>query len=304
MLYDIIIIGAGPAGITSAIYAARKGMKILVVCKELEFGGRVINNIQVKNYPGFQEIAGFDLVNKFKEHLKEIEFDLEEEEVKSLTIEKNSFSIKTSLKILKGRTIIIATGSEPKSLNIEGEEKYKNKGVSYCATCDATLFFDRDVAVVGGGFSAAYTILQMAGIARKVYAINSFIKFAIDSNLLRKIQSLRNVVVFNNSNLLEIEGNDVVKKIRFLHNDVEKNKEVEGVFINIGNTPQSDLVKNIVKTNEKSEIIVDAKNRTSVEGIFAAGDCTNSPFKQIIIAAGEGAVAALGAFEYISNLIS
>ncbi|MGZ8891069.1 MAG: NAD(P)/FAD-dependent oxidoreductase [Nitrososphaeraceae archaeon] len=303
MLYDVIIIGAGPAGITSAIYAARKGMKVIITCKELEFGGKVINNILVKNYPGIKEITGFDLATRFKEHLKEIEFALEEDEVKNITVKKNTFNIKTSLKILKGKTIIIATGSEPKSLNIEGEEKYKNKGVSYCATCDSSLFFNRVVAIIGGSYTAAYTILQMSSISRKVYAINPFNKFEIDSNLLSKIHFLGSVKIFNNSDLLAIEGNDVVKKIRFIQNNIERSIKVDGVFINVGYTPQSDLVKNIVKINEKSEIIVDSKNMTNVRGIFAAGDCTNSPYKQIIIAAAEGANAALGAFEYISNLM-
>jgi len=303
MLYDVIIIGAGPAGITSALYAARKGMKVMIISRELEFGGKVINNMLIKNYPGFKEITGFDLITRFKENLNDIDFDQEEDEVENIIVENKTFMVKTSLKTLKAKAIIMATGSKPKVLNIEGEEKYRNKGVSYCATCDSSLFFNRIVAVIGGGSSAAYTILQMSAISRKVYAINPSIDFEIDSNLLKKIHLLKNVNVFNNSNLLEIQGNDVVEKIRFIHRDTEKNLKVDGVFINIGYIPLSDLVKDIVKTNEKSEIIVDSKNMTDVSGIFAAGDCTNSLYKQIIIASGEGAIAALGAFEYISDLV-
>jgi thioredoxin-disulfide reductase len=302
MLYDVIIIGAGPAGITSAIYAARKALKVLIISRELEFGGKVINNILVKNYPGFKEITGFDLINKFKEHLNDIDFDQEEDEVKDIILENKIFNVKTSSKTIKAKAIIMATGSKPKVLNIEGEEKYTNKGVSYCATCDSSLFFKRIVAVIGGGSSAAYTILQMSSIAKKVYAINPFIDFEIDNILLQKIKSSKSVKVFNNSNLLEIKGNDIVEKIRLIQNNVEKTLKVDGVFINSGYEPVSDLIKDIVKTNEKSEIIVDSKNMTDVGGIFAAGDCTNSLYKQIIIASSGGAIAALGAFEYISNL--
>ena len=302
MLYDVIIIGAGPAGITSAIYAARKGMKVMIILRELEFGGKVINNNLVKNYPGFKEITGFDLINRFKEHLNDIDFDQEEDEVKNIILENEIFSVKTSSKTIKAKSIIMATGSKPKVLNIEGEEKYTNKGVSYCATCDSSLYFNRIVAVIGGGYAAAYTILQMSSIARKVFAINPFIDFEIDNNLLQKINSLKNVKVFNNSNLLEIHGNDIVERIRLIQNNIEKNLKVDGVFINSGYVPVSDLIKDIVKTNEKSEIIVDSKNMTDVGGIFAAGDCTNSLYKQIVIASAGGAIAALAAFEYISNL--
>ncbi len=299
MLYDLTIIGAGPAGITAAIYAARKKVSLLVIASEI--GGQVVNNLKVENYTGYQEISGPELVKRFKDHLDEFKFDFAEEEAEKVSKE-DYFNIKVKNNSYKSKAVIIATGAKPKALGISGEEEFRNRGVTYCATCDAPLFAGRDVAIIGGGNSALWAALQLTGYANKIYIINERSKLEADAKLIDRIIKSPLIEIFNGSRVTAIEGEGFVTGIRFSHKGEDKKKNVQGVFINIGNTPAIKPVEGLVKVNLKGEIEVDIKNKTNIPGLFAAGDCTNYPYKQIIVAAGQGAAAALSAYEYLGSI--
>jgi len=267
MTYELIIIGGGPAGITAAIYAARKRMKFLVITRVI--GGQLMNNAFIENYTGYQEISGGELVSKFEEHLKEFKFDLEMDEVINTSIENDIIQVKTKSRNFKSKTLIIATGASPRKLNVEGEEEFRNRGVTYCATCDGPLFLNKDVAIIGGGNSAFETAIQLIEIANKIYMI---------------------------------EGKKFVEKVEFEQKGQRKTKNVQGVFIEVGYIPQTSIFKGLIELNPMGEIITDRFKKTNRPGVFSAGDCTDIPFKQIITSAGDGAIAALSAFEFLSRI--
>ncbi|MEM2341606.1 MAG: FAD-dependent oxidoreductase [Candidatus Bathyarchaeia archaeon] len=297
-IYNLIIVGAGPAGITAAIYAARKKMNFLVVTKDI--GGQVTYPSQVENYTGFQYVTGEELAQKFHEHLKTFNFDLEMEEVKSIKPYNDLFIVKTDYAEYIGKTVIVASGRRPRELNVPGEREFKNRGVTYCATCDAPLFEGMDVAVVGGGNSGLEAVLQLMKIASKVYLIEIMPQLKADPILVEKALASDRVEVWTDTRVLEITGEKTVNGIR-----VQKGSEtillpVRGVFVEIGSIPNSEIV-NFVDKNQWGEIIVSCACETSYPGVFAAGDVTNVPEKQIIVAAGEGCKAALSAFRYLSR---
>ena len=298
--YDLIIIGAGPAGITAAIYAARKGMNFMIIAWET--GGQVVKNAIVDNYTGYQEITGAELTSKFEEHLKEFNFIFKNEEVLKIASNDGIFLVETKSEKFECRTLIIATGAVPRSLNVRGESDFANRGVTYCATCDGPLFRKKDVAVIGGGNSAFETVIQMIGIANKIYMIDTAANLSGDQILLDKIKSSPKVEIFNDTGVVAITGSKFVEKIELSQQGVKIIKKGQGVFVNIGYIPQTSLMKGLARLNPGGEIITDKNKRTSVAGIFAAGDCTDIAYKQIIIAAGEGAVASLGAFNYLSKI--
>lgn len=297
-IYDLIIVGAGPAGITAAIYAARKKLKTLVVSKDI--GGQTALSGAVENYTGYQYITGFELARKFEEHVKEFDLDFHErEEVTRIQKVDDTFRVSTDQGAYEGKAVIIASGAKPKELRIPGEKEFKNRGVTYCATCDAPLFAGRDVAVIGGGNSAMDATLQLLSIARKIYLITINPELEGDEIMKEKISQAKNVEVWTNTKTVEILGDSMVTAIRVVKRD-EGRLNVQGVFIEIGYTPNSEFI-DIVEKNELNEIKVDARCETNVLGIFAAGDVTDVPEKQIIIAAGEGSKAALAAFSYLSR---
>lgn len=300
MIYDLIIIGAGPAGITAAIYAARKKLKFLVLSKDV--GGEVAKSSIIENYTGYQEITGEELTKKFEQHLKEFEFDFKLTEVKKIEKENDIFLVKTGSEEFRSMTLIIATGTKPRQLNVKGEKEFKNRGVTYCATCDAPLFIGKDVAVIGGGNSALEATIQLISIAKKIYLIDIADELIADKVLIEKAKMSPKVEFFSNTKVLSILGNKFVEKIRIDQKGKEKELNVRGVFINIGYIPNTDLVRNLIKLNRKGEIDIDINNQTNISGIFAAGDCTNVPYKQIIIAAGEGAKASLSVGQYLNRL--
>ena len=298
MTYELIIIGAGPAGITAAIYAARKGMNFLVITQII--GGQLMNNAFIDNYTGYQEISGGELVSKFEEHLKEFKFDLETDEVINTSIKNDIIHIRTKSRNFKSKTLIIATGASPKKLNVEGEEEFRNRGVTYCATCDGPLFLNKDVAIIGGGNSAFETAIQLKEIVNKIYMIDIAEDLIGDKILIDKVRTRPKVEIFSSSNLIAIKGKKFVEKIEFEQKGKKKTKNVQGVFIEIGYIPQTSIFKELVDLNPMGEIITDRFKKTSGSGVFAAGDCTNIPFKQIITSAGDGAIAALSAFQFLS----
>jgi len=300
MIYDLIIVGAGPAGVTAAIYAARKELKFTIISPEV--GGQLLKTSIIENYPGYQEILGIDLARKFEEHFAEFKFDFHQEEVFALGKTENFFSIKSAQSEFKTKSIIWATGSKPKKLEIPREKELTAKGVTYCTTCDGPFFKNKDVVVVGGGNTALESILQLSQIAKKVYVVNLAGEFTGDKILIKKVQKLNNVETFLKTQVLEIVGENVVEGLRIQNKEGKKTLKIQGVFVNIGYTPQSFLLKKLVKITDYGEIKINAKGETSFPGIFAAGDCTNIAYKQIITSAGAGATAALSAFAYLSRL--
>lgn len=298
-IYDLVIIGAGPAGITAAVYAARKKMDSLVVTKDI--GGQASLSGDIQNYTGYQFITGPELAIKFEEHMRKFNFNIKEnEEVKELIFEKGAFLVKTDKDNYQAKTVIVASGKRSRELGVTGEREFKNKGLTYCATCDGPLFAERDVAVIGGGNSALDAVLQLTKIANKIYVINITDNLTGDGIMQEKIRADNKVSIFNNSRVKEILGDSFVQTIKIEEDKEEKVLDVQGIFVEIGLIPNSDFAPSLEK-NERKEIIVNQRNETNIPGIFAAGDVTNMPEKQIIIAAGEGAKAVLSTFRYLST---
>ena len=303
-MYDLTIIGAGPAGITAAVYAARKKLNTLVITKNI--GGWAATSSEVGNYPSYQFISGPELAKKFEEHLKSFELDLRERE-EAISIEKinNIFKVKTKKEEYESKTVIIANGRIPRELNIPGEKEFKNKGITYCATCDAPLFAGKDVAVIGGGNSALDAVIQLMKIAKKIYLINLTDKFICEEVRLEKARNSEKVEILENTETKEIIGDKFVSQMKVLKEGKEKILDVQGVFIEIGSVPTIIDVKTQdgnLKLNKGNEITVDQYCKTNIPGLFAAGDVTDVPYKQIIIAAGQGSIATLSAFDYLSKI--
>ncbi|MCX5709149.1 MAG: FAD-dependent oxidoreductase [Candidatus Omnitrophica bacterium] len=298
-MHDLIIVGAGPAGITAAVYAARKRLQVLVISKDI--GGQAAWSGDIENYTGYQFITGPDLTAKFVEHMRQYNIALKENEaVTGIKKIQDVITITTDKGSYECRSLIIASGKRTRDLNVPGEKEYKNRGLTYCATCDGPLFAGKDVAVIGGGNSALDAALQLVNIASKVYIINNVSSLAGDAIMREKLETNPKVTVLNNSQIKAVLGEKFVKSIRVLTPEDEKEFLVQGVFVEIGLIPNSEFAAGLDK-NKTGEIKVDSRNETSIPGIFASGDVTDVPEKQIIIAAGEGSKAALNVFRYLSQ---
>jgi alkyl hydroperoxide reductase subunit F len=299
-MLDLVILGAGPAGITAAVYASRKKMDFLVITKDI--GGQTAWSGDIENYTGYQFISGPDLVSKFEEHMQQYDIALKEnEEVVEVKKGYDTVYIRTNKGEYEAKTVIIASGKRSRELGVPGEKEFKNKGLTYCATCDGPLFSGKDVAIIGGGNSALDAALQMINIARHVYIINNRLDLTGDPIMQEKLKKNDKVTILNNSEVKVIFGDKMVTGIKIIEKGKEKDISVQGIFVEIGLIPNSGFAKDVEK-NKYGEIIVDNYNCTNISGIFAAGDVTNVPEKQIIIAAGEGAKASLSAFRYLSKL--
>lgn len=299
MLYDLIIIGAGPAGITAAVYAARKRMNFIVLTKDV--GGQAAWSGDIENYTGYQFITGPDLVNKFEEHMKKYAITVKENEPATDMIRSGDvIRVKTQKGEYEAKALIIASGKVSKELGVPGEKEFKNRGLTYCATCDGPLFSGKDVAVIGGGNSALDAALQLIKIARRIYLINITSKLGGDEVMREKVESSDKVKVLNNAQVSAILGDKMVNGIKIKMSGKEEVLAVEGIFVEVGLLPNSVFAREIEK-NEHGEIKVNCKNETNIPGIFAAGDVTDVAEKQIVIAAGEGSKAALAAFKYINR---
>jgi len=299
MIYDLIIIGAGPAGITASVYAARKGMSFLVISKDI--GGQTIVNGEIENYTGYQFITGPELASKFEGHIKKYDSKVKEgEKVLSVEKEDNLVLIKTDKDSYKSKTAIVASGTRWRELGVKGEEEFKNKGLTYCATCDGPLFAQKTVAIVGGGNSGLEAAIQLAKIAKHVYLIETMTSLKGDQILQDKLKKNKKVTILLDSRVTEVLGNKMVNGIKIKTKEQEKSLSLEGIFVEIGLVPNSDFI-NVEKSNWH-EIKINSKNETDIPGIFAAGDVSNIPEKQIIVAAGEGAKATLSAFKYLAHL--
>jgi len=297
-LYELIILGAGPAGITAAIYAARKKIDFIVLATNI--GGQVVLTSEIENYTGFQYITGEELSAKFREHLEKFGFQLIVEEAQKVEREGDNFIVKTDVETYLGKTVIVATGRIPRELKVPGEAEFKNRGVAYCATCDAPLFEGLDVAVVGGGNSGLEAVVQLTKIAKSIRLIEVSPQLKADAVLIEKAEASGKVDFLTSTRILEIVGDRTVTGIRVQRDGKESSLPVQGVFVEIGSTPNSGIV-DFVEKNQWEEIMVNSKCETSVHGLFAAGDVTDAPEKQIVVAAGEGCKAALSAFRYLTQ---
>ena len=301
--YDLIIIGAGPAGMTAGVYAARKQLRTLILTNDI--GGQTTWSSGIENYLGYTYISGAELVQKFEEHLRQFDIILEYSVVENVLQIDEGFSLHTQDgKEYKSRALIVAAGKSPRMLNIPGEKEYTGRGVTYCATCDGPLFSGQEVAVVGGGNSGLDAVVQLMKICPKVYLIEYEEQLRADEIMVNQAIASKNVEILVYTKLLEINGENFVEKIVVENRmtSAKMNIPVKGVFVEVGLSPNTGFIKNLVTLNEYDEIIVDCGGRTGIPGLFAAGDVTNVPQKQIIIAAGEGAKAALGAYSYLVRL--
>ncbi len=302
-LFDVLIIGGGPAGLNAALYTSRKVLDTMLISKNI--GGQVSDTYDIENYLGFSQIETFDLIEKFEEHVEK--FGLEKiigEEVVSLDISGKIKTVSVSNgKTYKARTIIIATGGRPRALDVPGEKDHIGRGVSYCSTCDAPFYRKKDVAVIGGGNSALEAVLDLDKVADKIYLV-SLTPLTGDKILKDKISSLSKVETFTEHETLKIIGDGTVKgvEIKSLLSEDVKRLDVDGIFVEIGLMPNSDMFVDMISTNTVKEIEIDYTCRTGIPGVFACGDVTNVPFKQVIVAAGEGAKAALAAYDFVVNI--
>ncbi|MDD5174035.1 MAG: FAD-dependent oxidoreductase [Candidatus Omnitrophica bacterium] len=298
-MYDLIIIGAGPAGITATVYAARKKMDFLVVSGDI--GGQAAWSGDIENYTGYQFITGPELALKFEDHMRKYGVMVKEpEQVLDIRKIEDKIIVKTDKGRYESRTAIIASGKRSRELSVPGEKEFKNKGLTYCATCDGPLFAGKDVAVIGGGNSALDAVLQLIKIARRIYLVNIVSHLTGDPVMIDKVHESDIVTVMNNAKVLGITGAEMVNGIKIRYDGQERIIPVEGIFVEIGLIPNSHFAPDLDK-NALGEIKVDCCNRTNIPGIFAAGDVTDLPEKQIIIAAGEGSKASLSAFKYLNQ---
>jgi len=299
--FDVLIVGGGPAGAAAAVYAARKGIRTGVASER--FGGQVLDTLGIENFISIKETEGPKFAHALEEHVRDYDVDIMNlQRAKALVPGKDLIEVQLeSGASLKSKSIIISTGARWRNINVPGEHEFKNKGVAYCPHCDGPLFKGKRVAVIGGGNSGVEAAIDLAGIVGHVTLIEYDTQLRADAVLQRKLKSLKNVDVFTNAQTTEITGDQKVNGLVYKDRATGELKkvELEGVFIQIGLVPNTDWLKGVVELTKHGEIVVDARGQTSVPGVFAAGDVTTVPFKQIIIAAGDGAKAALGAFDHL-----
>ncbi|HDX9590693.1 TPA: alkyl hydroperoxide reductase subunit F [Bacillus pseudomycoides] len=297
--YDVLVVGGGPAGASAAIYAARKGIRTGIVAER--FGGQVMDTMGIENFISVKHTEGPKLVASLEEHVKEYDIDvmnlqrakrLEKKELIEVELENGA--------VLKSKSVIISTGARWRNVGVPGEAEFKNKGVAYCPHCDGPLFTGKHVAVIGGGNSGIEAAIDLAGIVKHVTVLEFMPELKADAVLQERLYSLPNVTVLKNVQTKEITGTDKVDGISYIDRETEEvhHIELQGVFVQIGLVPNTDWLGDTVE-RVRGEIVTDKHGATNVDGVFAAGDCTNNPYKQIIISMGSGANASLGAFDYL-----
>ncbi|WP_337874311.1 alkyl hydroperoxide reductase subunit F [Exiguobacterium sp.] len=297
--YDVLVVGGGPAGASAAVYAARKGIRTGIIAER--FGGQVMDTMGIENFIGTAYTEGPKLVASLEEHVKEYGIDVMNLQ-RAKRLEKNDL-VEIELEngaVLKSKSVILSTGARWRNVNVPGEAEFKNKGVAYCPHCDGPLFEGKRVAVIGGGNSGIEAAIDLAGIVKHVTVLEFASELKADQVLQDRLHSLPNVTVITNAQTTEITGTDKVNGISYVSRETNESHhvELEGVFVQIGLVPNTDWLES-VERNNFGEIVVDRHGATNVPGVFAAGDCTNSAYKQIIISMGSGATAALGAFDYM-----
>lgn len=303
LFFDVIILGSGPAGFSAAIYAARGNVKTAILDISM-FGGQPSNYLEIENYPAFSLIGGFELMEKFEEHADK--FGVEKfpmVEIQSVNLTSEIKEIETTENIFKAKTVIIATGAQAKKLGIAGEEEFKGRGVSYCAICDGAFYKDKTVAVVGGGNAAVEEAMYLTKFAKKVYVIHRRDELRADKIVCERAKKNEKLEFILSTIPLEILGTNTVEKILLKDLKTNENKElsVDGVFPYIGFSPNVENFNGQLKQNQQGFIETDVNMQTSLDGVFAAGDVRNTPLRQVITAAADGAVAACNAVKYIET---
>ena len=304
-VYDLIVVGGGPAGLNTALYAKRKGLQVGIIARDI--GGQVMDTSSVENYLGFTSLSGEELMKKFINHVNQLDVPiLEYEELEAVNVKDNSSMREV---VLKGGqkfntySVVIATGSKPRKLGVPGEKEYAGKGVCYCAICDGPLFAGEEVIVAGGGNSAVEAAIDLAKIVKKVTIVHRS-QFRADQILIDQLSKLDNVEVKLQTQILEVQGDKFMTGVKVKDKESGEEFFVEGagLFVEIGYLPNSEIFSDLLELNERKEIVVDRHGKTSVEGIYAAGDVTDTPYKQIIMAAGDGAKCALAVNDYLNTV--
>ncbi|MCB8770295.1 alkyl hydroperoxide reductase subunit F, partial [Acinetobacter soli] len=300
--FDVLVVGAGPAGGTSAIYAARKGIRTGMIAER--FGGQVMDTMDIENFTSVQKTLGPKFATDMEAHIREYDVDIMNlQRVSKITGADQTANGLVHLELENGatvesKTVILSTGARWRKMNVPGEDEYATRGVAYCPHCDGPLFKGKKVAVIGGGNSGVEAAIDLAGIVEHVTLIEFDTKLRADQVLQDKLNSLSNATVITHALSTEVvgDGSQVTGlKYKDRGTDTEHTLELSGIFVQIGLLPNTDFLKGTVDLNVRGEIIIDERNETNVKGVFAAGDCTTVPYKQIIIATGEGAKAALSA---------
>jgi thioredoxin reductase (NADPH) len=300
-MHDLIIIGGGPAGLTAGIYAVRYGLDVVLLEKKV-LPGQIAASDLVENYTGFTAISGPELMQRFKEHAEITGVKIESADVYSVRSESDKKVVMTDSGVLEAKSVIVATGANPKKLDISGEQEFMGKGVSYCATCDAPFYKGKTVVVVGGGESALTDALILSNIAKKIYIVHRRDKLRASKILQERVSKKGNVEIIWDTIPERIEGKTGVEKVvlRNLKTEQIYDMPADGVFVYVGIRPNTDFIN--VKKNNSGFIVTNEKLETSVAGIYAAGDCRDTPIWQVVTAVADGAIAAVSAHEYIMSL--
>lgn len=301
MTYDSIIIGAGPAGVAATIYLKRANLNILVI-EEKSVGGQVLSAGLVENYPAFEKIDGILLSEKFKEHLLSAGVNIIYDSVIDIKKENNLFNITTKNNNYISKTVVVATGSKPKMLNLKGEKELLGSGISYCAYCDGSLYKGLDVAVIGGGIAACEASLYLSNIARKVVMLNNLENIFCEKITQSKILKKDNITILNNVSVLEFfkDSNFLLNKLSYKENNKIKCLDIAGAFIYVGHIPETSFLNSEILT-KNSYIKTDSNMKTKIDGLFACGDCIDKEKRQIITATSDGALAAFSVMDYLKN---
>lgn len=299
-MYDIIIIGAGPAGMTAALYAKQARKNILVLEKEI-YGGQILKADKIKNYPGFKEISGYEFSNNLYNQLTDLGAEIKFEEVIEIISNEDFKEIKTKKGNYTAKSVIIASGAKNRKLNLNNEDKLIGKGISYCTTCDGMFFKDKVVAIYGGGNSAIDGALYLSNICEKVYLIYRQKDFKTDNENINKLKSTQNIECIFNTNIIDLLGDDKLESITLKEDETQYNLDIDGLFIEIGYIPVSEICKNIINTDSKGYIIANEDCKTNMDGIFAAGDIRIKEVRQLTTACSDGTTAALNACKYLAK---
>ena len=301
-MYDIIVIGAGPAGLTAALYA-RRAMKSVLVLEALTYGGQIINTREIENYPAAPHISGFDFSTNLYNQVKELDCEIKFEKAIDIKDLKDKKQVITKDNVYDTKTIIIATGNENRKLGLENEDELLGHGISYCATCDGTFFKGKDVAVVGGGNTAVEDALYLSEICKTVSIIHRRDEFRAEKKLVNKLKQKKNIKFFYNSKVTKLNGKDKLNSIEITTNDTDKNTiEVSALFVAIGRIPETENFKKLINAKENGYIIAEEDCHTNIDGIFVAGDAREKDLRQLVTATSDGAVSAIEAIKYISKI--
>ncbi|PSN89393.1 thioredoxin reductase [Candidatus Marsarchaeota G2 archaeon OSP_D] len=305
-VYDVIVVGGAAAGLSAALYTARQGLKTLVLTKDI--GGQMLLTDEIQNYPGFPSISGFDLANKLKEHAEAYGVEFVYDEL--VGIEESSecgglcFKLKTPYAEYHALSVVLAFGKTPRDLGVPGEQEFKGRGVSYCSVCDGPLFKSKNVVVVGVGDQGLDAVNYLANLCSTIYYVFGHDRPIGSQDLVEEVLRLPNIRPVPNSKVVELVGNKKLERVVVENTKTKERTEIpaDGIFIEIGYVAKTDFLKGFLQLNEKKEIVVDKEGRTSRQGVFAAGDVTDTPYKQAVISAGQGSTAALSAYNYVQRI--